>query len=138
DNEEYVEWMRRLPLADGYQASERVLASLSAMLVTVKATVSGPEKVDVSAGSFDCYKIELNINQTFWISADAHRYLVKFEAGGAIAELGSITQQKAGAPVTYQDATEKFTLSAPEGWIFDRTDGAGGTSYTVSFLDPDA
>jgi hypothetical protein len=138
DNEAYIEWMRRLPLADGYQNSARVLSSLAGSLVTVKTTVSGPEKLDVPAGSFDCYKVELNINQTFWISADAHRYIVKFEAGGAIAELATISQHKAGAPVTYQDATEKFTLSAPEGWIFDRTDPPGGSVYSVSFLDPEA
>ena len=82
--------------------------------------------------------IELNISQTFWISADAHHYVVKFEGGGAIAELATIGQQKAGAPVTYQDATEKFTLTATEGWIFDRTDAPGDSSYSVSFLDPDA
>jgi hypothetical protein len=138
DNEECVEWMRRLPLADGYQTSARLLASLSGLIIPVKFTVSGPEKIEVPAGTFDCYKIELSINQTFWYSADAHRYAVKFEAGGAAGELASIVQHKAGTPATYEDATAKFTLSAPEGWFFDRTDGAQGNSYTVAFLDPDA
>jgi tetratricopeptide (TPR) repeat protein len=138
DNEEYIEWMRRLPLAEGYQNSARVLSSLGGALVTVKASVSGPEKLDVPAGSFDCYKVELNIGQTFWISSDAHRYIVKFEGGGAVAELASVRQQKAGAPVTYQDATEKFTLSAPEGWAFDRIDPPGGSGHSVAFVDPEA
>jgi tetratricopeptide (TPR) repeat protein len=138
DNEETIEWMRRLPLADGYQASARILSSLGGGLIGVKFTVSGPEKLEVPAGSFDCYKVELNINQTFWYSSDAHHYLVKFEGGGAVAELASIAQQKPGSPVTYQDRTDHFSLSAPAGWVFDRADGAHGKSYTVSFIDPDA
>jgi len=138
DNEETIEWMRRLPLSDGYQASARILASLAGGIIGVKFTVSGPEKLEVPAGSFDCYKVELNINQTFWYSTDAHHYLVKFEGGGVIAELASITQRSPGSTVTYQDATDHFSLLAPAGWVFDRTDGAHGNSYTVAFLDPGA
>jgi hypothetical protein len=130
--------MRRLPLTDGYQTSARILSSLGGGLIGVKFTVSGPEKVEVPAGSFDCYKVELNINQTFWYSSDAHRYLVKFEGGGAVAELASISQQGPGSPATYQDATDHFSLSAPAGWVFDRTDGAHGNSFTVALLDPEA
>ena len=94
--------------------------------------------MEVPAGSFDCYKVELNINQTFWYSTDAHRYLVKFEGGGVIAELASIAQQSPVSPVTYQDPTDHFSLRAPAGWVFDRTDGAHGKGYTVAFLDPGA
>ncbi len=35
-------------------------------------------------------------------SDDAHRYLVKFEAGGALAELASIAQRKAGEAIEYR------------------------------------
>ena len=138
DNEETIQWMRRLPLADGYKTSARILASLSGAIIPVRFDVSGPEKVEVPAGIFECYKVELSISQTFWYSTDAHRYLVKFEGGGAVGELASIRVQNAASPVTYQDATDHFSLSAPAGWMFDRADGANGKSFTVAFLDPEA
>jgi hypothetical protein len=139
DNEETIQWMRRLPLADGYKTSARLLASLSGMIITVKFDVTGPEKVEAPAGTFDCYKVELNIGQTFWYSADAHRYLVKFEAGGALAELASIRVQDAASPVSYQDATDLFSLSAPAGWMFDRSNGAHEDgNFSVAILDPEA
>jgi len=138
DNEETIQWMRRLPLADGYKTSARILASLSGMIIPVKFDVSGPEKVEVPAGTFDCYKVELSISQTFWYSADAHRYLVKFEGGGAVGELASIRVQNAASPVTYQDATDHFSLSAPAGWLFDRNNGPNENgNFAVAILDPE-
>ena len=93
DNEEAVEWMRRLPLADGYVINQPVLSSLGSQVVPIKWEVSGPEKVEVPAGTYNCYKIKLSIGQTFWYSSDTNRYLVKFESGGANAELTGVTHR---------------------------------------------
>jgi len=139
DNEETIQWMRRLPFADGYKTTVRLLASLGYHIITIKCNVSGPEKVEVPAGSFDCYKLDLSNNQTFWYSADAHRYLVKFEAGGAVAELTGVRNRPLGQPANYQDAAFGFSLSAPSGWFFDRQEEASGRSrISVSVLDPEA
>jgi tetratricopeptide (TPR) repeat protein len=70
DNEEALEWARCLPLADGYKASQLFMASLGAKLIPIKLTITGPEQIQVPAGAYSCYKIELNIRQTLWVSAD--------------------------------------------------------------------
>ncbi len=138
DNEEAVQLMRRLPLEANYKTSLRFLSSLAGTVVPVKLEVSGPEKVTVTAGNFDCYKVELNIRQTFWYSADAHRYLVKFEANGVVAELAAINQRKVGEPVSYQDSARSFSITAPPDWAFCGIDKPDKGSAAVLILDPDA
>ena len=140
DNEEAVQLFRRLPLAPGYKTNVRLLAGLGGgQIVPVKLEVTGPEKVEVPAGTFDCYKIELSIRQTFWYSADAHRYLVKFEAGGIVAELNSVNQRKGGEPVKYQDAAFGFSVAAPADWIFFRPEANDDRAkVAIEMLDPEA
>ncbi len=66
---------------------------------------------------FECYKLLVKpVQQTFWISADAHRYAVKFEAGGVTGVLQSIRQVKPDATVEYADKDLGFSLSAPADW----------------------
>jgi hypothetical protein len=81
--------------------------------------VTGKETVEVPAGKFECYKLIVKpVQQTFWISADAHRYAVKFEAGGVTGVLQSIRQVKPDATVEYADKDLGFSLSAPADWYF--------------------
>jgi len=97
DNEEVLAMMRRLPMSTNSSMNIRVFASLGGgSIIPIKLDITGTEKVQVPAGTFDCYKIELSIKQTFWYSADEHRYLVKFEAGGVVAELAAVRQNKSG------------------------------------------
>ncbi|HVM47054.1 MAG TPA: tetratricopeptide repeat protein, partial [Candidatus Acidoferrum sp.] len=141
DNEEVIQLMRRLPLAPDYKTTLKIFTGLGGgTMIGIEAAVTGQEKVEVAAGTFDCYKVELSVvHQTFWYSTDAHRYLVKFEGGGVVAELSSVTQRKAGEAVTYHDRAFNFSLSAPADWLFFRTDVPGDNNKTkVGILDPDA
>lgn len=136
DNEEAVEWMRCLPLAGGNKSSQQVLTSLGSHVITLKTEVSGPEQITVPAGTFDCYKVQLNIGQTFWYSADANHYLAKLEAGGVIMELASVTQRVPGEKAAYSDPTFGFSLLAPAGWAFDKQEIDQSNKTDVSILDP--
>jgi len=141
DNEEVLQLMRRLPLADGYKTTLRIFTGLGGgNIISVETKVTGQEKVEVPAGTFDCYKGELGtVNQTFWYSTDAHHYLVKFEGSGVIGELASVTQRKAGDPVQYQDPAFGFSLSAPADWMFFRTDAQDDKDKTrVIVVEPEA
>jgi hypothetical protein len=136
DNEEAAEWMRCLPLADGYKACQQIMASLGSHVVPITLEVSGPEQVQVPAGAYNCYKVELSIAQTFWISADPKHYIVKFEGGGAVAELTSVTLRTPGEGALYTDSLFGFSLSAPAGWSFDRQDLDKTDRSAVSIIDP--
>ena len=141
DNEEATQLIRRLPLASNYQTTLRIFSGLGGgNIIPLGVKVVGEEKVEVPAGSFDCYKLELNpVNQTFWYSTDAHHYLVKFEAGGVVAELTQVTQRKAGEPVQYQDPDFNFSLTAPADWVFHRADTKDEVETSrVIVLEPEA
>lgn len=140
DNEEAIQMMRCLPLATNYTTSLRFLTSLGGgNIVPVKLEVAGMEKVEVPAGTFECFKVELSIHQTFWYSADAHRYLVKFEAGGVVAELSKVHRLKSGDPVNYQDPSFGFTFTAPPGWIVYRPEEKDDKGKVgIEILDPEA
>jgi len=131
--------MRRLPYTEGYKTSLKFLSSLGGMVLHVELEVTRRETVEVPAGRFDCFKVELNIGQTFWYSADARRYLVKLEAGGAIAELAEVRQRELGEPAAFQDTKQGFSLTAPEGWtFFQREDRETKNKTQVMILDPEA
>jgi hypothetical protein len=140
DNEEAIQMMRCLPLATNYTTSLRFLTSLGGgNIVPVKLEVAGIEKVEEPAGTFECFKVELSIHQTFWYSADAHRYLVKFEAGGVVAELSGIHRLKPNDPVNYQDTSVGFSFSAPPGWLLYRPESKEDKDkVAVHILDPEA
>jgi len=138
DNEEYLALMRRLPLANNYSHSTRVFSGLSGgNMVPIKMDVTALETVKVPAGTFECYKCELNIKQTFWYSADEHRYLVKFEGGGVVAELSEIRQRNPNEPVTHRDSM--LSLTAPAGWLFfAQKSMENDKRVRLVILDPDA
>lgn len=140
DNEEVIQLVRRLPLALGYKTDLRILPSLNGSVLGLKFEVTSQEEIQVPAGKFECFKVELSLRQTFWYSTDAHRYLVKFEAGGIVAELVEVNQRKAGEPVKFQDPARNFSLVAPADWSFDRQEpeGAKGKVITVAIRDPEA
>jgi hypothetical protein len=140
DNEEVIQLMRRLPLASDYKTTLRIFSGLGGgNIIGLEAKVTGQEKVEVPAGSFDCFKVELSIvRQTFWYSTDAHHYLVKFEGGGVIGALAAVTQHKAGEPLQYRDPAFGFSLAAPADWMFHRADAKDDKEKArVVVLDPD-
>ena len=58
-----------------------IVATLMGNLIPLELDVKEKEEITTAVGTFDCWKLELNIGQTFWISDDANRYLVRFEGG---------------------------------------------------------
>ena len=141
DNEEVAQLIRRLPLAANYQTTLHIFSGLGGgNIIPLGVKVVGQEKVETPAGTFDCHKVELSpVGQTFWWSTDEHHYLVKFEAGGVIAELSQVIQRKAGEPVQYRDPKYGFSLAAPADWVFFRSDAKDDEKASkVVVLDPEA
>ena len=115
DNEECAELFRRLPLAVGYKTTIPIMATLGAGKIPLGLEVTGKEIVEVPAGKFECFKVVLNIGQTFYISTDEHRYGVKFEAGGVAGELIRVEQLDPTKPREFDG--REFTLTLPERWF---------------------
>jgi hypothetical protein len=140
DNEQTLQLMRRLPLADGFTVSLKIFAGLTGgTLLPLQLTVEAHESVTVPAGTFDCYKVGLNIGQTYWFSTDAHHYLVKLEGGGFIGELAAVKQQSAIQAERFDDPARKFSVAVPAGWIIDQKEGRYDASQTeLVLLDTEA
>jgi Protein of unknown function (DUF3108)/Tetratricopeptide repeat len=118
DNEEVMHMMRRLPLQTGYKTTLPVITTLGGgAILAIGVDVPKEETVETPAGTYECFKVVLNIGQTFWISNDEHRYLVKFDAGGAIAHLVSIEQRNSGAAVPFRDDRLGVRLTTPADWV---------------------
>ena len=90
DNEQCAEVLRRLPLEVGFQAEVTAVSTLVAQKVPITVSVDKKETIETPAGKFECFKIDFSIGQSFWVSSDKHRYIVRFEAGGVAANLTKV------------------------------------------------
>ena len=97
DNEEAFFLFRRLPLAVGYKTTLSVMSS-GGIVVNLILAVTAMEDVQVPAGKFHCFRLDLsNMNQTFWIAAErfpACRQVRELRRG--IAELVEHSQNSTG------------------------------------------
>src|SRR5262249_9421843 len=137
DNEEAVQGLRRLPLATNYSITLPIFSSLGGgVTISIKCSVVGFETVKVPAGTFDAYKVALEpVKQTFWVSMDAHHYVVKFEGGGVIAELTDVSTRIPNTPTEYHDTA--FSMAAPPDWLFYRSPNQKPkTKIVVAAVDP--
>jgi hypothetical protein len=138
DNEQAMHMLRLLPLEVGYKTTIPVITTLGGgTILPIGIEVPKKETVETPAGKFDCYQVVMNVGQTFWISDDEHRYLVKFDAGGAFAHLASITQRKAGSPVPFRDDMLGVLFTAPPDWVI-HAQGKGDKETVIHLLDPGA
>ena len=116
DIQQSVFAMRRLPLAVGYKTTLTTLPFTLANLVPreVELAVTGIEPVQVTAGTFKCYKVSFSsIGQTFWFGVEGSRPLVKFKAGNTEAEL-----VKTWGPENFIETQLAFFREA--GWRFEK------------------
>jgi hypothetical protein len=135
DNEQAMDVIRRLPLAVGCKLTLPILG-IGGNKIGLPIEVLAKEKVKVPAGEFECFKLHLGlVNQTFWYSADKHRYLVKFDANTVVAELTAIGQLKPGEPRQFEDKKLGLSLWAPNDWFFYAAppDDKGATK--IYFID---
>ena len=139
DNEEWFYLTRRLPLALGYSTSLQLNAYSVAHPIDVAFEVTGQKKVTVPAGSFDCFKAETSIGQTFFYSTGPERYLVKMKLPGATAELINVSHRRESETGSYSDEDLGFSLTVPGGWFFHPNDAvASAKKALLHLLDPGA
>lgn len=114
-NDETLYVMRVLPLEVGYKVTLALrVAFTGGNPVGFEISVSKKEEIVTPAGTFDCFRLETNIAQTFWITDTPERYLARFEAEGVVSELSSIDL---GGPQRVENSELGFAVTVPEGWI---------------------
>ena len=137
DNEEALFLFRRLPLAVGYKTTFPVMSS-GGIVMNLVLAVTAMEDVQVPAGKFHCFRLDLSsFNQTFWIAAEPSRPVVKFD-GEVVAELVSIRKIDRHSPVNYQDARVGISFTAPPGWVVRPEEATAKDETSLSMLDPES
>lgn len=138
DNEQCTQLFRRLPLAEGYKSTLTVVTSLGGSVINLPISVSKLEKITVPAGTFECFRLELAmVNQTFWISNDEHRYIVRFAAGGVSAELFKAWHVEPGKGETVDG--DGYSVTLPAGWlVYNASSPEEPNETNLQLLDPRA
>jgi hypothetical protein len=137
DNEQCMQLFRRLPLKVGYKTTLSLITSLGAGKLDLTIDVPEMKTIEAPAGKFECYKVRLSIGQTFWVSNDEHRYVVRFEAGGVTAELQRVEQRDKDSTASFNGKGYKLTL--PAGWHAYAPKLPGDEKKSMAFLlDPQA
>jgi len=131
DNEQGFQLFRRLPLEVGMHNELTVVATLTGNIVPLEFDVPKKETITTAAGTFDCYRMELEIGQTFWISDDANRYIVRFGAG-ITADLTRVEQRKQDESLELED--DQFSITLPGGW-FAYEQESEGSKRIIHLLD---
>jgi hypothetical protein len=132
---------RRLPLAPGYKTTLPVMTKAN-IPTRFDLTVVGIEEVEVPAGTFRCYKLQLQFQlnaarQFYWIETDQRRLFVKSDTNGFTTELVDVRKADLATPVGYHDSVFGLALTAPPGWTVQRQ-YAFPEETMVSILDPEA
>ncbi|MEJ2352121.1 MAG: DUF3108 domain-containing protein [Anaerolineales bacterium] len=84
DNDQLLTTLRALPFAPGYKASYVVVVAQNALKVITDVTVLSKETVEVPAGSFETWHVELQAaqsTQNAWYQVDAPHLLVQYDNG---------------------------------------------------------
>jgi hypothetical protein len=82
DNDEILFLFRALPFEEGYQFTYTNTVAATAQMPKVTVNITGTEQVEVPAGLFQCWKLELEaagLKQYVWYSVDSPHYLVKYD-----------------------------------------------------------
>ena len=139
DSEMLFHLLRRLPLEVGYKTAVPVISILGEM-VDLTVEVTSREEVEVAAGTFECFRLEMPLAaQTHYISTGPRRELVQIEAPGLTVQLAETFEQRPDEPFTYRDSELGYAVTVPGRWHVYRF-GCPGSNQRVSIqlLDPDA
>ncbi|MGE5654051.1 MAG: DUF3108 domain-containing protein [Bacillota bacterium] len=84
DNAQILMTLRALPIANDYQTKLSFVQTKNLSRGEMIVKVVGNERVQVPAGEFECYKVEMSIQgarQSVWYSTDAKHWLVRYDNG---------------------------------------------------------
>ncbi len=90
DNDQLLMTLRALPFSQGFKTNYVVIVAQNALKVNTTITVLTQEKIDVPAGSFQTWKVEIQagqFTQNAWYQVDAPHELVQYDNGTNRMEL---------------------------------------------------
>jgi hypothetical protein len=92
DNESSLWLWRTLPLADGYRVRYVSLDAIGKTRQTVDLTVTGKQTVEVPAGKFEAWRLQIRngrATRIAWVNVDATHEIVQWDNGSQVFRLES-------------------------------------------------
>lgn len=112
--------IRRLTLAEGYSLFFSIFNPQAGTVSKAELKTIGIETVEVPAGTFKCYRVEIEIDSKMkvkqWYSTDDKKYFVKAEIPSGTYELEKIVHSLTDEPDLFNDSEFGVSMSAPAGW----------------------
>lgn len=118
ENDQVIQLMRTIPHQIGTEYQTTLVSSFSNSSFPFNIKVVGNEEITTRAGKFGCVKIETSINQTFWISTDANRYIVRINVGQADIDLRKISTWSPSTSETVKLPQLHASVTTPGGWLY--------------------
>ncbi|MGJ8634883.1 MAG: tetratricopeptide repeat protein [Luteolibacter sp.] len=114
ENEQMIQLMRTLNQKIGTKQKTRLIVAFNgATPIDFDMEVTEHVDIEVPAGKFSCAKIETNLNQTFYISRDEQRIMVRFDLGVAKVSLEAEEFWDGVSPQTLKSENFPFTCEIP-------------------------
>ena len=144
DNEQIIHLLRLEPLDENYKKNFKVFSGMNGKILNYSVETAGKEQVDVSAGKFDCFRLNMKMSadgvepleHSIWISADQHRYLVKYIASmSAIMELQQVMQVAKNSPAVYKNEQLGCGFALPPDWEY--YEHIAGAIYFIELFSPE-
>lgn len=134
-NDQVMFVLRQLPLKVGYEVTIPIrVAFTGGNALGLEVSVPKMEKIETPVGTYDCFRIETNISQTFFVANIPERYLVQFNAEGVVAKLSSVSHKE--KPTPFKNEKLGFSCTVPAGWFHialpSNNDEASGGIHMVA------
>jgi hypothetical protein len=135
-NDQVFYVFRQLPLAVGFKTTIPIrVAFTGGNAIGLEINVPKTEMINTPAGPFEAFRLETNIDQTFWVATDPHRYIVRFDLGGIVTELSSI--EHAGSKELLNTELG-LAVTIPKNWFYYAwKTGNSATSGGFNLVAPD-
>jgi|GEM_PF-2507698 len=136
ENDQTIHLIRAIDFTLGEEVSMQIVTPLAHGLFPFILNPVEYETVETPAGSFDCIKVETNINQTFYVSRDESRHMVKIEIGQAIVELAALEEWNTEMPTVVAASKIPVQIELPLG-AFYYPEKDQPNRYRLRYYDPD-
>ena len=128
-NDQWFYNFRQLPLAIGYEQTLPLrVAFTGGSPIGLEVSVKKKETIETELGSFECFRLDTNIGQTFWITDTPERHMVRFEGGGVNAELTNRSVN--GEARALKDDRSGLEAKMPQGWFAMMLPSPSGSEHS--------
>lgn len=84
DNDQLLMTLRAIPFAEGYEAATLLVVPANALRINTTVRVQGREKVEVPAGTFEGWRVELDFGQAkqqVWYAVEPPHQMLQYDNG---------------------------------------------------------